>query len=343
MIRKFLVMVLAMLLLTGCVHPQQQEAKELTQYNATFLTLFDTVTTIVGRYPSEKEFSEATQDVHDRLLQYHQLFDIYNAYEGLNNLKTVNDQAGIAPVEVDSRIIDLLTDCKAYYELTDGKVNVAMGSVLYLWHVARNDSIDNPLKAYTPDPEELKEAAEHCAFDSIVIDEEAGTVFITDPDQRLDVGAVAKGWSLQRVAEETPSGLLISVGGNVFATGPKDTSGTPWVVGVTDPDGGNYLHTLNIPYGAVVTSGDYQRFYQVDGITYHHIIDPVTLFPSNYWRSVTIVCDDSGLADALSTALFLLPQAEGQALLDTCGAEALWMDLEGNLHYSTNFETLIRT
>ena len=343
MIRKLLVMVLAMLLLTGCVYPQQQEAKELTQYNATFLTLFDTVTTIVGRYPSEKEFSEATQAVHDRLLEYHQLFDIYNEYEGLNNLKTVNDQAGIAPVEVDPRIIDLLTDCKAYYELTGGKVNVAMGSVLYLWHVARNDSIDDPHNGYTPDPEKLKDASEHCAFDSILIDAEKSTVFITDPDQRLDVGAVAKGWSLQRVAEQTPSGLLISVGGNVFATGPKDASGNPWVVGVTDPDGGNYLHTLNIPYGSVVTSGDYQRFYQVDGVTYHHIIDPVTLFPSNYWRSVTIVCDDSGLADALSTALFLLPQAEGQALLDSCGAEALWMDLEGNLHYSTNFETLIRT
>ena len=196
MIRKLFVIVLAMLLLTGCVNPQHQEAKELTQYNATFLTLFDTVTTIVGRYPSEKEFSEVTQAFHDELLEYHQLFDIYNDYEGLNNLKTVNDQAGIAPVEVDSRIIDLLIDCKAYYELTGSKVNVAMGSVLYLWHVARNDSIDNPANGYTPDPEKLQKAAEHCSFDSIIIDAEKSTVFITDPSQRLDVGAVAKGWSL---------------------------------------------------------------------------------------------------------------------------------------------------
>ena len=343
MIRKLLVIVLALMFLTGCVNLRQQETPELTQYNATFLTLFDTVTTIVGRYPSEKEFSEVTQAFHDELLEYHQLFDIYNDYEGLNNLKTVNDQAGIAPVEVDPRIIGLLTDCKTFYDLTGGKVNVAMGSVLYLWHVARNDSIDDPANGYTPDPEKLQTAAEHCAFDSIIIDEAAGTVFIADPHQRLDVGAVAKGWSLQKVAQNTPAGLLISVGGNVVATGPKDASGTPWVVGITNPDGGNYLHTLNVSKGSVVTSGDYQRFYQVDGVTYHHIIDPATLFPSSYWRSVTIVCDDSGLADALSTALFLLPQAEGQALLDSCGAEALWMDLEGNLHYSTNFQSLIRT
>lgn len=340
--RKFFAIVLVMLLLTGCTN-LRQEPDQLTQYNASFLTLFDTVTTIVGRYPSEKEFSEVTQAIHDELLEYHQLFDIYNDYDGLSNLKTINDNAGVAPVEVDSRIIDLLTDCKAYYELTGGKVNVAMGSVLNQWHVARNASINDPANAYTPNPDTLAKAAEHCSFDTILIDEEADTVFITDPDQRLDVGAVAKGWSLQRVAEETPPGLLISVGGNVFATGPKDDSGTSWVVGVTNPDGGNYLHTLNIPYGAVVTSGDYQRFYQVGGVTYHHIIDPVTLFPSNYWQSVTIVCEDSGLADALSTALFLLPQAEGQVLLDACGAKALWMDLDGQLYYSTNFETLIRT
>ena len=341
MIRKIFALLLAAVLLTGCVR-LPQEPDQLTQYNASFLTLFDTVTTMVGRYPSEKEFSEAAQAIHDELLEYHQLFDIYNDYEGLNNLKTINDNAGIGPVEVDRRIIDLLTDCREYYNLTDGTVNVAMGSVLYLWHTARNDSIDDPAHAYTPDPEALKEAAQHCSFDTVLIDQEDGTVFIADPQQRLDVGAIAKGWSLQRVAENAPSGLLISLGGNVFATGPKDESGTPWVVGITNPDGGDYLHTLYTSYGSVVTSGDYQRFYQVEGVTYHHIIDPITLFPSSFWRSVTIVCDDSGLADALSTALFLLPQAEGQALLDRCGAEALWMDGNSQLHYSTNFKTLIR-
>ena len=104
-----------------------------------------------------------------------------------------------------------------------------------------------------------------------------------------------------------------------------------------------YLHTIYVSGGSVVTSGDYQRCYWVEGQLYHHIIDPDTLFPGTQWRAVTVVCEDSGLADALSTALFLLPQAEGQALLDNCGAEALWMDLDGQLHYSTNFKTLIRT
>ena len=116
------------------------------------------------------------------------------------------------------------------------------------------------------------------------------------------------------------------------------------MVGIQNPDGGDtYLHTLYVSGGAVVTSGDYQRCYAVDGKVYHHIIAPDTLYPSEYWRSVAIVCADSGLADALSTALFLLPQEEGQQLLDRCGAEAMWVDADGNMFYSPGFEELIRT
>lgn len=329
------------LLLSGCAGGQEPGVK---QYTATFLTLFDTVTSIVGRAESEEEFQATAQAVHDELLAYHQLFDIYNDYEGLNNLKTVNDNAGTAPVEVDRRIIDLLLDCREYYGLTGGKVNAAMGSVLQLWHEARNDGIDAPQNASLPRREDLEEAAAHVSFDAVIIDETASTVYISDPEARLDVGAVAKGWSVQRVAENAPSGLLISVGGNICATGPKDENGTAWVVGIQDPDGGDkYLHTLYVSGGSVVTSGDYQRYFVVDGKLYHHIIDPETLYPSEYWRSVTIVCPDSGLADALSTALFLLPIEEGQALLDTCGAEAMWVDGQGQRFYSPGFEELIRT
>ena len=339
--KRFLcICILLCLLLSGCAG---QTAAEEKQYNATFLTLFDTVTTIVGKAESEAAFTEMAQAVHDELLVYHRLFDIYNDYEGLNNLKTVNDNAGIAPVTVDRKIIDLLLDCKAYYDLTGGKVNVAMGSVLYLWHEARNDGLDDPANAYLPDREKLTEAARHCDFDDVIIDEAASTVYLADPDLRMDVGAVAKGWSAQRVAENAPSGLLISVGGNVCPTGPKDESGTPWVVGVTNPDGGDYLHTVYTTGESVVTSGDYQRTYMVEGKLYHHIIDPGTLYPSEYWRSVTILCEDSGLADALSTALFLLPLEEGQALLEKCGAEAMWVDAAGQMFYSPGFEERIRT
>ena len=327
------------LLLCGCAGAGEEQK----QYTATFLTVFDTVTTIIGRDVSEETFTEKTQAVHDVLLHFHQLFDIYNEYEGLNNLKTINDHPG-EPVEVEQAVIDLLLDCKAYYALTNGRVNAAMGSVLYLWHEAREDGLNDFANAYLPDADALTEAAQHTNWDNVVIDDEANTVTITDPALRLDVGAIAKGWSVQRAAENAPEGLLISVGGNVCATGPKDAAGTPWVVGVQNPDGGeNYLHTLYLTRGSMVTSGDYQRAYMVDGEIYHHIIDPDTLYPGKLWRAVTVVCPDSGLADALSTALFLLPQDAGQKLLTQCESYAMWVDADGEIFYSEGFKDLIRT
>jgi len=329
------------MLLSACA-PVSTDAQK-KQYTATFLDLFDTVTTVVGRADSEEDFRNAAQKVHDELEKYHRLFDIYNEYEGIANLKTVNDQAGIAPVQVDDAIIALIRDAKSYWELTGGRVNPAMGSVLYLWHEARSDALDNPAGAYLPDDEALKAAATHTDFDKVIIDEAASTVYIADSEMRLDVGAVAKGWATQRVSESSPRGLLISVGGNVCATGPKDESGTPWVIGIQNPDSDAYLHTIYVKEGSVVTSGDYQRTYAVGDKLYHHIIDPETLYPSEYFRSVTVVCPDSGLADALSTALFVLPKAEGDKLAQSLNAEVMWVFPDGSMQYTPGFKKMIRT
>lgn len=328
-------------LLCGCVRVDVPEQKH---YTATFLNLFDTVTTIIGPGESEAAFQAQAQQLHDQLLHYHQLFDIYQEYEGMNNLKTVNDRAGITPVQVDGSIIRLLKDCKEYYDRTGGKVNVAMGGVLRLWHEARSDALRDPREAALPEETQLAEAAAHTDMDSIVVDEAASTVYITDPNTRLDVGAIAKGWAVQRVAEAAPKNFLLSVGGNVFATDPKTAAGDPWIIGIQNPeDSTTNLHTLYVYGGAVVTSGDYQRGYQVEGQWYHHIIDPETLMPGSHWRSVSVVCDDSALADALSTALFLLPLEEGKALAEDCGVQVLWLDKNGQEHMTPEFEKMIRT
>ena len=328
------------LLLSGCATVPSSENK---QFTATFLTLFDTVTSIVGFAKTQEDFQAQAQKIHDDLYYYHQLFDIYEEYPDVANLKTINDQAGIAPVQVEQAIIDLLQDCKVYYALTGGKVNVAMGSVLRLWHEAREDSIRDPMNAYLPDSAALEEAAAHTDPDCIVIDEAASTVYLSDPDMALDVGAIAKGWAAQKVAQAAPEGMLISVGGNVCATGPKYADGTPWVIGIQNPDGGDNLHTMYLKQGAVVTSGDYQRVYTVNGTKYHHIIDPETRMPAQYFRSVSVVCADSGLADALSTALFLLPLEEGQKLAQACNAEVLWITVQGEEFMTSGFREMLRT
>ena len=340
MFRKMISIVLAAILLAGCAKPVEKVEKK--QYQASFLTLFDTVTTILGYAETEEEFEKITDTIYADLEKYHKLFDIYNDYD-VNNIKTINDQAGIAPVEVDREIIELLLDCKEYYKVTKGKVNVAMGSVLYLWHEAREKGINDPVNASLPDAAALKEAAKHCNLEDVVIDEAASTVYIKDPQLRLDVGAVAKGWATERVCENAPEGLLVSVGGNVKATGPKPND-ISWVVGIQSPweDVSDYVHTLYVNRECVVTSGDYQRYYTVDGKRYHHLIEPETLYPGEQWEAVSVVCEDSGLADALSTALFLLSKEEGQEILNQYNAYALWIASKEEIHYSEGFEKLIK-
>lgn len=324
------------LLLGGCAKPGRQ------QYQATYLDLFDTVTTITGFWDSEEAFKTQTDQIYGELRTLHRLFDIYEEYDGMNNLKTVNDHAGVSPVKVDAVVIRLLKDCRDYYELTNHAVNAAMGSVLSLWHDARSAAEADPENAALPEETALRQAAVYTSWENVVLDEDASTVYLTDPEMRLDVGAVAKGWAAQRVAESAPAGLLISVGGNICATGPKDDSGTPWVIGIANPDGTEgYLHTLSVTGGAVVTSGDYQRYFEVNGVRYHHIIDPETLYPAARFRSVTVICPDSGLADALSTALFVLPLEEGRGLAQKAGAEAMWLDVEGNTAYTPGFQAYL--
>ena len=246
-------------------------------------------------------------------------------------------------MKVDRRIIDLLLFCREMYEATEGRTNVMMGSVLSLWHDARELGINDPERAELPDMGELEAAKGHTGFDALVIDKENSTVQITDPEASLDVGAVAKGYATQRACESLPAGLLVSVGGNVCITGPRPTDGSDWIIGVQDPDGGasDYILTLALSSGSMVSSGDYQRYYTVDGVTYCHIIDPDTLMPPALWRAVTVLCPDSGKADALSTALFCLSREEGEALLERFGAEALWIRPDGSTECTPGFEAQI--
>ena len=334
-----LFLLLPALLLTGCKEAQEPEK---TQYTATFLDLFDTVTTVVGYGETKEEFEEIANNIQKELKQYHELLDIYHTYDGISNLATVNENAGIAPVKVAERLLDFLEECKTYYALTNGRVNVTMGSVLALWHDARSQGISDPMHAKLPAMAQLEKAKAHMDPDSLVIDREASTVYLSDPESCLDVGAIAKGWAVQQVAHNAPEGLLISVGGNVVATGPKPQEQS-WVIGIQDPDGGANLHTIYLREGAVVTSGDYQRTYTVDGQKYHHIIDPDTCMPGGDFRSVTVVCSDSSVADALSTALFLLPLEQGKALAESQNAEVFWLTKDGTEHMTDGFAAILRT
>lgn len=320
-------------ILSGC----SNSGKDGKRYEASFLELFDTMTTVVGYAESEEDFRADVEKIHTELLELHQLYDIYNNYEGINNIKTINDNAGVRPVTVDRRIIELLLFSKEAYELTGGRVNVAMGRVLSIWHAYRTAGVDDPEHARLPSQSDLESASLHTDIGSLVIDEDASTVYLSDPESMLDVGSIAKGYATEQVCRRARAGLLVSVGGNVRATGAKNSNGDPWIVGIQDPRGetGVYLHTVNVTNVSVVTSGSYQRYYTVDGKQYCHIIDSETLWPSDRYLSVTIITADSGLADVLSTALYTMSLDDGLALITSLDdTEASWVLPDGSVKYS---------
>lgn len=319
-----------------------------TKYSTHSMEWFDTVITITGYADSQQAFDEVANGALEQFAQYHRLYSIYHRFEGTENLCTVNDVTDGAhrTVTVDRRIIDLLLYAKEMYVLTDGAVNVAMGSVLSLWHDYRTVGADDPANASLPPTERLLAAAAHTDIDRMILDEQACTVTLTDPLMTLDVGAIAKGYAAEQVArwleQQGVSGYVLNVGGNVCTVGSKP-DGTPWTVGIEDPDGGDYLEYLQLSGQAVVTSGSYQRYYYVDGQRYHHIIHPDTLMPATGFTSVSVICDNSALGDALSTALFCLPQEAGLALVESIAdVEAMWLAEDGTKTVSSGWSAYVK-
>ena len=328
---------------------EESDSGEEIKYTATFMDIFDTRTEIVGYAHSEEEFSKQAEIIKDRLVFYNNLYDIYNDYDGMNNIKTINDNAGIAPVEVDDEIINLLKFSKDMYEKTDGKVNVAMGAVLSIWHEHREYGLDNPESATLPDIEELQAANEHVNIDDVIIDEEAKTVYLADPEMSLDVGSTGKGYAVQRVMdycrEQGMDNILMSLGGNISGLGTR-IDGTKFRIAIQNPDLESpdaYIEKLDINDGqCVVSSGDYQRYYIVDDKVYCHIINPDTLFPSETFAAVSILTDDSGTADALSTAIYNMSLEEGMDFINSLdNVEAMWVHHDGTKVYSEHFEESI--
>ena len=320
---------------------------ELEKYSTYSFDYFDTVTTITGYADNQETFDKVAGDILAELSEYHKLFTIYHRYDGMENLCTINELVNGThrTVKVDRRIIDMLLFAKDMYEMTDGTVNVAMGSVLAIWHEYRTAGIDEPWAAKLPPMEVLEEGAEHTDINNLIIDEEACTVTLADPAMKLDVGAIAKGYAVEMAArsleENGVTGYVINVGGNVRTVGTKG-DGAPWTVGIENPEEDSdeaYLAYLELTGESLVTSGSYQRYYMVDGKRYHHIIDPVTLMPSEGYVSVSVVCESSADGDALSTALFCMEIEEGMTLIESLpDTEAIWVLPDGTRHESSGFQ-----
>lgn len=335
----------AALLFSACVSGTADTVQSEPRGKAYF-SYFDTASYVYSYAgDSAEQFERRSAEVSRILGEYHKLFDIYHEYSGMNNLCTLNALAGGESIEIDGKLTGFLIYARSLAELTGGEMEPMMGAVLSIWHDCREAASNDPASARVPTPEELAEAAAHTGAELLEIDEEAGTAHIIDRDASIDVGALGKGYAVEMAARwleaDGADGYVLNVGGNIRIVGTKP-DGSGWVTGIRDPeDDGSFALRLEIANTSCVTSGSYERYYTVDGVRYHHIIDKDTLHPADYFASVTIVTKNSGLADALSTALFCMPYEDGLELAEKLGVEVLWILKGGEIKYTPGLEKLI--
>jgi thiamine biosynthesis lipoprotein len=321
----------------GCVNDQKR--------SDVIYDCFDTVLTFTAFTTDSRAFDEAKKVFEEGFRRYHRLFDIYNEYEGEVNLAKVNDLAG-ETVKVPHEIAELLELGIECERLTNGRVNIALGAVISLWHGCREDAERDKAGARIPSDEELREAAKHCDIARLRVDTANDTVLIEDPLMRLDVGAIAKGFAADKVGEELKRfgfAFMLNCGGAVLASGNKP-DGSPWVAGIDMPDSEGFAASVPVVDSALSSSGNYIRYFTVDGVNYGHIIDPDTLYPANIGAETVSVSVSYGsgycaaYADALSTACYILDADKGLELISGIeGAEALFILKTGELRRSEGF------
>lgn len=238
------------------------------------------------------------------------------------------------PVQVDASTYAVIEQGLVLSQSTNGAFNISIGSLTDLWNITG----DNPR---VPSPDEIEEALEHIDYSQVVLDPE--TRQITVPDgMMLDLGGIAKGYATDQIIAHYKSrginSAILNLGGNVYVLGKKDDSSL-YTVGIKDPVDGSVFGTIQAENKAVVTSGGYERYFEQDGVRYHHILDGKTGYPAQSdLLSVTVVCDSSTTADALSTALFVMGSEAGLAFAQTMeGVDVLMIDQHSNVITTPDF------
>lgn len=341
-----LLVVIALLfsLLVSC------KPKVRMKFSFDYFDSFDTLVKATGYFFTQEEADKFDKKLAERLKYYDNLFDCHKEHEGVNNVYTINKMAGKEKVKVDAALLDLISQSKTLGLKYDSRVNIAFGAVIELWEKSMTEALENDeLKAATPDIEVLKERAKYASLNNIIIDKEESTVYITDERTKINLGSVAKGYAVELICNELKEdgfdSVVLSAGGNVKTIGhPNGETKRKWTIGVENPysasemkEGDSEIYDILYTMDkAIVTSGDYQRFfYGLDNVKYNHIIDTRTLSSARNFTAVTVITKDSGIADFLSTLLFTLTYEEGaEVIKDFPDTEALWINFDNTEFYT---------
>ncbi|MDR0718706.1 MAG: FAD:protein FMN transferase [Treponema sp.] len=286
--------------LTGCSKPEPTQA-EFVLGTVCTITLYD-----AGK-------PKVYRAIFDRLVEIEKRMSV--GMEG-TDVYRVNEAAGIEAVVVHPTVFEVIERAVDFAKLSGGAFDPTVGPLVSLWGIGK----DNPR---LPEQAEIDAALPLINWRDIDLDREKSTVFLKRPGMALDLGAIAKGYAADEAAAiikkaKVPR-AIIDLGGNILVYGEKP-DGTPWRVGIQNPleTRGAYIGIVEAREKTVVTSGVYERYFESDGVRYHHILSPALGYPvQNGLLSVTIIASRSIDADALSTSVFALGYKEGRALIDS--------------------------
>jgi thiamine biosynthesis lipoprotein len=264
-------------------------------------------------------FENGTNDLYtalfDRLAAIETVMSANELADGrISELSRVNQNAGIRPVAVSGELITVLSRALFFAEITGGAFNPAVGPLVAVWNIGAEN-------ARLPEEHEIAAALALVNHRDVVVDAANQTVYLKREGMRLDLGGIAKGYAADELVtilkEADVRRAVIDLGGNIYAHGSK-TPTQKWRIGIQNPlsPRGEYLAVEEAADKTLVTSGVYERFFEENGICYHHILDPKTGYPADSGLlSVTVIAENSLDADALSTALFVLGYEQGSSLL----------------------------
>jgi thiamine biosynthesis lipoprotein len=280
------------------------------------------------RGPERERAEEAAEAA---LAEIARIEDLMTDWRDDSQLEAINRGAGKAPVKVDRELLEVLEASKRVSEITGGVFDVTYASVGRYWDFKS----DHPS---LPDRDLIARALPRVGYKKLIIDFEAGTAFLSEEGMRIGLGGIAKGYAVQRASDLIKSkgidDFAIKAGGDMSVRGLWN--GKPWKIGIRDPrDRQATVAILPVSNVAISTSGDYERFFMLDGKRYAHIIDPGTGYPVMHTQSATVIARDCTLSDGLSKGAYVVGGEEGLSLVTRVpGVEAVIIDGEGRMHVS---------
>ncbi|NFK79592.1 FAD:protein FMN transferase [Clostridium botulinum] len=259
-----------------------------------------------------------------------------------SEVNKINKNAGIAPVKVSKNTFDVIKASLIYSEKSKGSFDITVEPLVSLWGIGTD-------KARIPSKDEISNALKLINYKDVIINEKESTVMLKRKGQAIDLGAIAKGYTADELKKVllnyNVSSAFLSLGGNVYVLGNKPDK-TPWKIGVQNPlePRGDYLGIVSVSDKSVVTSGNYERFFERNGKRYHHIFDTKTGYPAEKGLiSVSIISDKSIDGDALSTSVYTLGLDEGKKLIESLkGVEAIFVTNDKKVYVTSGLKDVFK-